>query len=253
MNRIVCGVTIANVMKEPSHRAELHTQFLYGDVATILETTLTQWIKVISEQHQTTGWVLKSQFQNIESEAPVIQSHILFGNRFFTHDGSALPLLSGTYLSPSEAMVADSFSEAITLSTFSFDEPNKLKVLTSYLKASYHWGGTSIYGIDCSGLSKMFYKFFDLHLPHLASAQMEFGTVLDFLSNANCGDLAFFEDDNHEVNHVGILLNNHQIIHAGETNGVVAIDYIDMEGITNRRSGVRTHRLRIIKRLLDTP
>ena len=111
------------------------------------------------------------------------------------------------------------------------------------------WGGTSIYGIDCSGLSKIFYKFFGLHLPHLASAQMELGTVLDFLPNAVCGDLAFFENEENEINHVGVLLNDHEIIHASETNGRAMIDNIDHQGIINRVSGKRTHQLRLIKRL----
>jgi len=84
----------------------------------------------------------------------------------------------------------------------------------------------------------------------LASAQILQGEVLDFLENANCGDLAFFENDASEINHVGILLNANEIIHASETNGKVAIDSMDNHGIVNKKTGKRTHSLRIIKRLL---
>jgi len=44
---------------------------------------------------------------------------------------------------------------------------------------------------------------------------------------------------------VGILLNNHEIIHA---SGKVRIDTIDQWGIINRDTEMRTHTLRIIKR-----
>lgn len=244
---------MANVMKEPGHRGEVHTQFLYGDEAVILESNQSQWIQVESLCAQTRGWVLRSQFQTSEDDTPMRPTHILLGNRSLEGDHSPQMLVSGTYLPASEALHTDSLSEVIALQDFPFNEAHSLKILKSFLKAPYRWGGTSIYGVDCSGLSKIFYKFYGIHLPHLAAAQMEFGTVLDFLPNGQCGDLAFFEDAQQEINHVGILLNNHQIVHASESNGEVAVDYIDVEGITNRHSGVRTHRLRIIKRLLSTP
>lgn len=252
MTPIICKVNMANVMKEPGHRAEIHTQFLFGDEALVKESNEGQWIQVESACGQTRGWVLRSQFQTYDGPFPIERSHILLGNCLLGGDHSPQMLVSGTYLPSSEALVADRYAEVISLRDFSFEEANQLKVLTSFLKAPYRWGGTSVYGVDCSGLSKIFYKFYDIHLPHLASAQMEFGTVLDFLPNGQCGDLAFFEDAQHEINHVGILLNSQQIIHASESNGEVAVDFIDMEGIVNRHSGERTHRLRIIKRLLAT-
>jgi cell wall-associated NlpC family hydrolase len=142
-------------------------------------------------------------------------------------------------------------SQLLTKEEITFSLPLKMRILNSYLNAPYLWGGCSVYGIDCSGLSKMFYRFFNLPLPHLAAAQMEMGTVLDFISNAVCGDLAFFENEQQEINHVGILLNDHEIIHASESNGRVTSDLIDHQGIINRVTGKRTHQLRIIKRLYE--
>ena len=45
--------------------------------------------------------------------------------------------------------------------------------------------------------------------------------------------------------HVGILLNDHEIIHA---SGNVRIDKIDEEGITHTGTGIRTHTLKTIRR-----
>jgi cell wall-associated NlpC family hydrolase len=71
------------------------------------------------------------------------------------------------------------------------------------------------------------------------------GQAVDFLQQASCGDLAFFDDSEGRIYHVGVLLNNHQIIHA---SGCVRVDAIDNAGIINKSSGERTHRLRIVKR-----
>jgi cell wall-associated NlpC family hydrolase len=79
---------------------------------------------------------------------------------------------------------------------------------------------------------------------------MEFGEILDFIQMAECGDLAFFENSEGEIKHVGVMLNSHEIIHASESNGRVMIDSIDQEGIINKITSKRTHHLRVIKRLL---
>jgi hypothetical protein len=40
-------------------------------------------------------------------------------------------------------------------------------------------------------------------------------------------------------------------MHASESNGTVTVDAIDIEGIVSKKSGKRTHKLRIIKRILE--
>jgi cell wall-associated NlpC family hydrolase len=75
--------------------------------------------------------------------------------------------------------------------------------------------------------------------------------VLDFLQNAKCGDLAFFDDEDGNITHVGILLNESEIIHATESAGGVTIDDIDNAGIVSRLTGKRTHRLRVVKRIVE--
>ena len=61
-----------------------------------------------------------------------------------------------------------------------------------------------------------------------------------------CGDLAFFDNEQGKITHVGILLSPHQIIHA---SAVVRIDPIDQAGIVSSTTGLRTHQLRTIRRL----
>jgi cell wall-associated NlpC family hydrolase len=93
----------------------------------------------------------------------------------------------------------------------------------------------------------MVYKLINLALPRDASQQVMHGTTVDFLEVAQSGDLAFFDNADGAIIHVGILLNQHQIIHA---SGNVRIDTIDHQGIFNSETQSYSHKLRIIKRLI---
>jgi len=72
-------------------------------------------------------------------------------------------------------------------------------------------------------------------------------TVVDFLQEAQCGDLAFFDNDEGRITHTGIMLSSETIIHA---SGRVRIDGIDNMGIINSDTGKRTHKLRVVKRFI---
>jgi len=58
--------------------------------------------------------------------------------------------------------------------------------------------------------------------------------------------LAFFENAEGEIVHVGILLNSHQIIHA---SGCVKIETIDSQGIISEFTDKYSHNLRVVKRI----
>jgi cell wall-associated NlpC family hydrolase len=114
-----------------------------------------------------------------------------------------------------------------------------------YLNTAYLWGGRSIYGIDCSGFTQQVFRFLNIVLPRDAYQQAALGEVVGFLQEAVAGDLAFFDNADGKITHVGIMLDAATVIHA---SGRVRIDDIDNFGIINRDTGERTHQLRIIKR-----
>ena len=135
--------------------------------------------------------------------------------------------------------------EEKTNELIAFEGDNIYKVSREYLDVPYLWGGKSRCGIDCSGFSQQVYKQFGIKLPRDAYQQAEQGEVVGFLLEVQPGDLAFFDNEEGRITHVGIMLSHDQIIHA---SGKVRIDKIDNQGIINSETGLRTHRLRIIKR-----
>jgi len=125
-----------------------------------------------------------------------------------------------------------------------------------YLNTPYLWGGRSPFGIDCSGFTQMVFKLNGIKLKRDAWQQAEQGVALSFMEEAQAGDLAFFDNEEGKIVHVGIVLNsktrsssNFQIIHA---SGKVRIDKLDHHGIYNAEMKKYTHRLRVVKSMQKT-
>ena len=93
----------------------------------------------------------------------------------------------------------------------------------------------------------MVYKLNGHRLLRDASQQATQGFVLNFVEEALPGDLAFFDNEEGNIIHVGIVLPNNKIIHA---SGSVRIDEFDHQGIFNVDKRSYTHNLRLLKSLL---
>jgi len=114
------------------------------------------------------------------------------------------------------------------------------------------WGGRTAMGIDCSGFTQLVFSLNGISIPRDAYQQADIGTTVTFTEESQTGDLAFFDNAEGRIIHVGIILrdsdNGCRIIHA---SGKVRIDALDHQGVFHSEQLVYTHKLRIIKRILQ--
>jgi len=254
MHYVVCIVPLAPIRIQPDHKSEMMSQLLFGEYAVITEVDKSGWVKIIGKADGYTGWCQQVQLQQIditlyESIAPVLAAG--WSNEL-DYDGQVMIVPFGSSLNKIKngklvwgKNIISFAGETWKLPKTTIDSATIEDIAFTFINTPYVWGGRSVFGIDCSGFVQAVYKFLNIALLRDAHQQVTQGEVVSFLQQANCGDLAFFDNVAGEIIHVGILLNEHEIIHA---SGKVRIDKIDNEGIVNIDTGERTHRLRVIKR-----
>jgi peptidoglycan endopeptidase LytE len=121
------------------------------------------------------------------------------------------------------------------------DEPKLLvKVALGFLGAPYRFGGSSIRGIDCSGLVKKIYAAFNIDLPRTAFEQSRVGMRVS-RSELVEGDLLFF-NTRRSFGHVGIYIGDNKFIHAASWKRGVRVSSLN-ESYFNKRF-VRAVRLK---------
>jgi gamma-D-glutamyl-L-lysine dipeptidyl-peptidase len=250
----VCKVPVAPLRTEPAHKSEMISQLLLAEAALILEESK-DFIKLQGLYDGYEGWcqriqlVIVDNFTN-DTDAPIFTAdwtNSISINNTPAHAPLGIPVLDGVNAQQLAAVLQIDYKKATAWNASEArPEADAIKERALlFLNTPYLWGGRSVFGVDCSGFTQMVFRFFNIPLLRDAYLQATQGEVVGFLQEARCGDLAFFDNAEGRITHVGILLNDHEIIHAW---GNVRIDKIDNAGIVNAETGLRTHQLRIIKR-----
>jgi cell wall-associated NlpC family hydrolase len=250
------AITVVPVMPlraEPAHKSEMISQALFGECVETEEVNAEGWVKVRLQFDGYEGWVTASHLEIItleQFEAPVTHIATQWAARVAVND-QPMYIPYGCLLkmgNPAWGNVKVSGETGIEPFAASHSPRTAWRAIAhTFLNTPYLWGGKSVFGIDCSGFTQSVYKILGIPLLRDAYQQATQGETVSLLQEAAPGDLAFFDNEAGRITHVGLMLNEHQIIHS---SGKVRIDPIDHLGIVNADTGVRTHKLRIIKRML---
>jgi len=245
----ICNLGIVPMRFEPSDKSELVSQVLYGESFKVLEKRK-KWSRIRISYDKYEAWIDNKQYQEItEAEykllfntQPLLSTDLLeyisdTNNSIFT-----IPI--GSTLNGLD-ILGHSF-DGNTQSLIN-DKAELIKTAFSYLNAPYLWGGKTPFGIDCSGFTQMVYRINGHKLKRDASQQATQGEALSFIEESEPGDLAFFDNADGDIIHVGIIMEDNYIIHA---HGKVRIDRLDHSGIYNVETNTHTHKLRVIKKII---
>jgi cell wall-associated NlpC family hydrolase len=101
-----------------------------------------------------------------------------------------------------------------------------LRVARRMLEVPYRFGGTTLWGLDCSGFVQKTFAFFGLELPRTARDQFREGSKVS-KADLSPGDLVFFRTYAKYASHVGIYLGDNRFVHASSHDRKVTIDSLD--------------------------
>lgn len=250
----ICNLAIIPLRAEASDRSEIVSQVLFGEHFEVLETQK-QWSRIRLHFDKYEGWIDTKQYQPVSGteyaqlcdDALVLNSDLV--EYIATPNNLLIPIPLGASLSFLN-------HEDINTNNFEFEglrvsgvkpKANLIPTAFMYLNAPYLWGGKTPFGIDCSGLAQMVYKLNGHALPRDASQQALVGEPLSFIEESEPGDLAFFDNEDGNIIHVGLIMENNYIIHA---SGKVRVDRLDHLGIYNAETNRHTHKLRVIKKYI---
>ena len=243
MNHGICPLSIIPMRLDPADSSEMINQVLYGEHFKILEIHK-KWSLIRLSHDNYEGWIDNKQYKEIDAEQydlaqekePLLAADIL--QMLTCPDGNII-------CAPMGASVTDLILTGDTYDGRSVsgkkEKSHFVDTALLYLKSPYLWGGRTPFGMDCSGFTQMVYRLNGHALYRDASQQAQQGEPLSFIEESEPGDLAFFDNEEEVITHVGIMIHS---------SGEVRIDRIDHNGIYNAERKTHTHKLRVIKRII---
>jgi hypothetical protein len=256
----ICLLSVIAARREPSGTSEMVTQLLFGEHYAVSEIK-DGWIKITTGREGYECWISEKQYKKLSDASfkklsgnagtcvvadllHVIRDHGN-GNLFPISMGAILPFFKNGVVKFDGYHFE--FDGRVTELEHKGNSSQILATAFQLLSAPYLWGGKNPLGIDCSGFTQVVYRVNGYSLPRDSQQQVELGVPLSFVEEAEPGDLAFFDNEEGKIVHVGIILDKEQIIHS---SGSVRIDRYDHYGIFHNDRKKYSHHLRVIKRIL---
>lgn len=253
MERYICENVFVPLRSGPSHKNEMLSQILFGERYTQTEISGT-WMKIETEFDSYSGWIDMHHLQHIsdnsDSKGNVLNRSLLC----YRNDSTKMVLEAGCEIfNPDFKEYRFTIGNNIYTTSHEFSgsyisaDESITDTAMKFINSPYLWGGRVPSGLDCSGFTQLVYKIHDIAIPRDSRQQSEEGKQIDFINDAEPGDLVFFDNERRIISHVGMILSQGLVIHA---SGRVRIDSIDHQGIFKKEINGYSHKLRMIRRIV---
>lgn len=244
------AVPLADVRREPDPGSELVTQALYGSTLKVLGKRQ-GWLQVMVEiQGDYPGFVREDQairvalsegarWLVVEPVAAVYDSPGDSGRAVLNfYAGSSVTVLKGvTVLKENEWLEVEvpplgkgwmkrgSLRQGVEVAV---SGQGLLETARRFVGVPYRWGGTSVEGIDCSGLTYIVCLVNGVYIPRDADAQFQYLKEHRVAKqDLKPGDLVFFSTNGKFATHVGFYEGNGRFLSALSSTGKVVSDRLD--------------------------
>ena len=252
MDKYICENVFVPLRSGPSHKSEMLSQILFGEKYTIIDKS-GNWMKIETIFDKYMGWIDMDHLQHSPDEGNAC-GHVLNRSLLcYKNDNTKIILEAGCevfdpdfedkifFNGKNSYSACQDFSKSYITTNDSLAD-----TAMKFINSPYLWGGRIPSGIDCSGFTQLVYKIQGIAIPRDSRVQVEAGKNVDFIDEAEPGDLVFFDNERGRITHVGMIISRGLVIHA---SGRVRIDSIDHQGIFKPEIGGYSHKLRAIRRI----
>ena len=227
----VIAVPVADLHAAPSRDAGIDTQFLLGETVRVFDVAK-GWAWVQGERDSYVGYMPGS---SLSFELDPRPTHRVTALRSYVFPEPELkkPPLASLSMGSLVTVAGEEMRRntryailpngtavpAVHVAPLAETDADFVAVAERFLHAPYLWGGTSGFGVDCSGLVQLAMSMAgQTVLRDTDMQERELGTRLAGIEGLQRGDLVFWKG------HVGIMLDGQRLLHANAHHMMTAIE-----------------------------